>query len=371
MMTIPSTMAAVLLTGHGGLDVLEYREDVPVPVPAPGEVLIRVAAAGVNNTDVNTRIGWYSKKVTGATSEGPAAIDASDASWAGVAMTFPRIQGADCCGRIVATGEGVDSARMGERVIVRSMMRAPVASRPFECRTFGSECDGAFAQFAVAPSAETYAVTSDWTDTELASIPCAWSTAENMLERAGVGAERILVTGASGGVGSAAVQLARRRGATVIAVAGAAKAEGVRALGASEVIDRDSDPAAVLGQESVDAVIDVVAGATWPRFLDILKRGGRYATSGAIGGPLVELDLRTLYLKDLTLVGCTAQDDVVFDNLVRAVEEGTVRPLVAATFPLSAIRQAQRVFMAKTHIGKLVLLPPPVKKESRGKTGGT
>ncbi len=203
MMTIPSTMAAVLLTGHGGLDVLEYREDVPVPVPAPGEVLIRVAAAGVNNTDVNTRIGWYSKKVTGATSEGPAAIDASDASWAGVAMTFPRIQGADCCGRIVATGEGVDPARMGERVIVRSMMRAPVASRPFECWTFGSECDGAFAQFAVAPSAETYAVTSDWTDAELASIPCAWSTAENMLERAGVGAERILVTGASGGVGTA------------------------------------------------------------------------------------------------------------------------------------------------------------------------
>ncbi len=137
------------------------------------------------------------------------------------------------------------------------------------------------------------------------------------------------------------------------------------------MIDRDSDPAAVLGQESVDAVIDVVAGATWPRFLDILKRGGRYATSGAIGGPLVELDLRTLYLKDLTLVGCTAQDDVVFDKLVRAVEEGTVRPLVAATFPLSAIRQAQRIFMAKTHIGKLVLLPPPVKKESRGKTGGT
>ena len=365
MTTIPSTMAAVLLTGHGGLDMLEYREDVPVPDPARGEVLIRVAAAGINNTDINTRIGWYSKKVTGATSEGPAAIDASDASWAGVAMTFPRIQGADCCGRIVATGEGVDPARTGERVIVRSVMPAPVASRPFECWTFGSECDGAFAQFAVAPSAETYAVTSDWTDAELASVPCAWSTAENMLERTGVGAERILVTGASGGVGSAAVQLARRRGATVIAVAAAAKAEGVLALGASEVVDRDADPAAVLGRESVDVVIDVVGGAVWPRFLDILKRGGRYATSGAIGGPLVELDLRTLYLKDLTLVGCTAQGDIVFDNLVRAVEEGWVRPLVAATFPLSEIRQAQRTFMAKTHVGKLVLLPPPVRGEDR------
>ena len=360
MTTIPSTMAAVLLTGHGGPDLLEYREDVPVPEPAPGEVLIGVAAAGINNTDINTRIGWYSKQVTGATSEEPGSIDASDASWAGTPVTFPRIQGADCCGRIVAVGEGVDPARRGERVIVRSMMSAPAAASPFDCWTFGSECDGAFAQFAVAPSAETFAVTSALTDAELAAIPCAWSTAENMLERAGVGAERIVVTGASGGVGSAAVQLARRRGATVIAVAAEAKAEGVRALGASEVIDRNHDPARLLGEESVDAVIDVAGGAPWPRFLDILKRGGRYATSGAIGGPLVELDLRTLYLKDLTLLGCTAQDRIVFDNLVRAVEEGAVRPRVAATFPLSEIRQAQRTFMAKTHVGKLVLLPPPV-----------
>ncbi len=361
-MTIPSTMAGVHLIGHGGPEMLVYREDIPVPLPQPGEVLIRVAAAGVNNTDINTRIGWYSKNVADATSEElSGAIDESDASWSGSALAFPRIQGADCCGRIVATGEGVDPARMGERVIVRSMMRAPVASRPFACWTFGSECDGAFAQFAVAPAAEAYTVRSDWTDVELACVPCAFSTAENMLHRSAVGAERVLVTGASGGVGSAAVQLACHRGATVIAVAGASKAEDVRALGAVEVIDRHDDPVTALGEDSVDVVIDVVAGRTWPRLLDLLRRGGRYATSGAIGGPLVELDLRTLYLKDLTFFGCTFQDDVVFDNLVHAVEEDTVRPLVAGTFPLSAIRQAQQAFMTKAHVGKLVLIPPPAK----------
>jgi NADPH:quinone reductase-like Zn-dependent oxidoreductase len=104
-------MAAVLLTGHGGLDRLEYRTDVPVPRPEEGEVLIQVAAAGINNTDVNTRIGWYSKVVTSGTGEGGAAafdaIDDVDATWSGKALEFPRVQGADVCGRIVDGGEGV------------------------------------------------------------------------------------------------------------------------------------------------------------------------------------------------------------------------------------------------------------------------
>ncbi|MDE0705983.1 MAG: alcohol dehydrogenase family protein [Rhodospirillaceae bacterium] len=360
--TIPSRMAAVQLVGHGGLDKLHYRTDVPVPAPGPGEVLIEVAAAGVNNTDINTRIGWYSKSVGDATDAGGAGgfdeVDAADAGWSGAALAFPRIQGADCCGRIVGTGEGVDRNRIGERVIVRSMMRSPVGHRPFECWTFGSECDGAFAQYAAAPAAEAYRVDCDWTDAELASIPCAYSTAENLLHRASVGAERVLVTGASGGVGSAAVQLAKRRGAHVVAVAGGAKADTLRAIGADEVVDRRADLAAAVGRDSVDAAIDLVAGPSWPGLLDILRRGGRYATAGAIAGPLVALDVRTLYLKDLTLLGCTFQEDAVFENLVAYIEHGEIRPLVAKTFPLRDIRRAQEEFLAKTFVGKLVLIPP-------------
>jgi len=359
---LPSQMEAVYLTAHGGLEVLQYRDDVALPSAGPDEVLIKVAAAGINNTDINTRIGWYSKKVDGDTNSGGEAgfaeVDADDASWSGVPLTFPRIQGADCCGVIIAVGEAVDSSRIGERVIVRNMLRSYVDYRPFECWTFGSECDGAFAQYTKAPARETHAVDCDWSDAELASIPCAYSTAENMLHRAAVGAERVLVTGASGGVGSAAVQLAKRRGAHVTALASAAKLDDLRALGADRVIDRNSDLVAAIGANSIDVVVDLVAGAGWPALLEVLKRGGRYVTAGAIAGPLVELDVRTLYLKDLTLIGCTFQDDVVFSNLVGYIERNEIRPLVSATFPLSDIARAQQEFLAKKFIGKLVLIPP-------------
>jgi NADPH:quinone reductase-like Zn-dependent oxidoreductase len=334
-------MAAVLLTGHGGLERLEYRTDVAVPHLTAGEVLIQVAAAGINNTDVNTRIGWYSK-----------------GTWSGRALEFPRIQGADVCGRIVDVGEGVSRDRIGERVLVRNMLRTPVDYRPFECWTFGSECDGGFAQFTVAPARETYAVRSDWSDEELAAIPCAYSTAENMLHRAAVESERVLVTGASGGVGLAAVQLAKRRGATVVAVCSAAKAADVMAQGADRTVDRGADLIGALGRDSVDVVLDVVGGPQLSQSLDLLRPGGRYAISGAIGGPVTEIDLRTLYLKDISVLGCTFQEDEVFENLVGYIERGEVRPVVSRTYPLDEIAQAQEDFLAKKHIGKLVLVPP-------------
>lgn len=360
---MPDTMHAVVLTGHGGFEKLEYRTDVPIPEPGPGEVLIRVGAASVNNTDINTRIGWYSKAVTGETSAGGGSGFTStrgeDASWSGVPLSFPRIQGADVCGRIVAVGAGVDPGRIGQRVLVRNMLRSYVDYRPFECWTLGSECDGGFAQYTKAPSRETYRIESDLTAIELASFPCAYSTAENMLHRAGVRAgERVLVTGASGGVGSAAVQLARRRGAEVIAVAGAAKADEVLTLGAQRIVPRGEGLAAALGRDAVDVVIDLVAGPQWPELPEVLKRGGRYAVAGAIAGPIVELDVRTLYLKDLSFFGCTFQEDVVFENLVGYIERGEIRPVVARSYPLAAIVQAQQDFLAKRYTGKLVLVPP-------------
>ncbi|MEP1574626.1 alcohol dehydrogenase family protein [Roseibium album] len=363
-MKLPDTMTAVLLTQHGGIEALEYRTDVPVPRPGKEELLIRVSAAGVNNTDINTRIGWYSKKVTDSTNTGGAegfenAADA-DATWSGIPMSFPRIQGADVCGHVVAVGEKVSDTRLGERVIVRNMLRSYVDYRPFECWTLGSECDGGFAQFCVAPARETHAVSCDWSSEELASIPCAYSTAENMLHRAAVGAERVLITGASGGVGSAAVQLAKRRGAQVIAVSSNAKAKAVLSFGADQVIDRDADLPTELGEGSVDVVIDLVAGKAWPTYLQVLKRGGRYATAGAIAGPISEIDVRTLYLKDLTLFGCTFQEDAVFENLVTYIENGEIRPLVSRKYPLANIADAQEDFLAKTYPGKLVLVPPQV-----------
>jgi len=362
-MTIPTRMSGVLLKGHGGFEQLEYREDIPVPVPGPGEVLIRVGAAGVNNTDINTRIGWYSKSVTAATataggSAGDARAKAEDGGWTGTALKFPRIQGADACGRIVAAGAGVDAARVGERALIEPVLRAASRGGPYGAPYFGSECDGGFAEFTKVPAVHAHRIESPLSDAELASFPCAYSAAENMLARTGLTeGETVLITGASGGVGSAAVQLARRRGAQVIAVAGVSKAAEVQSLGADRVIPRDADLISAVGRESADVVIDVVGGPQWPQLLEILKRGGRYAVAGAIAGPVVALDLRTLYLKDLRLLGCTMFEPSVFADLVRYIERGEIKPAVWKTFPLREIVQAQQEFLGKAFTGKIVLIP--------------
>lgn len=349
-MTLPTVMRGVVLTGFGGFDKLEYRIDLPVPRPGKGEVLIRVGAAGVNNTDINTRIGWYSKTVEGSTSEGGASgfAEAEDDGWSGAPFTFPRIQGADAAGRIVAVGAGVSEDRIGEQVLVEPCFRACDGT----VRYFGSECDGAFAEYAVVPACHAHKIRTRLSDTELASFPCSYAAAENMVSRARVIAgERVLVTGASGGVGSATVQLARRRGARVTALAGMSKQQAVAELGAEEVLDRH----APLEQDRYDAVLDVAGGPGFSGLLAALRPGGRYATAGAIAGPLVELDLRTLYLKDLTLFGCTVLDAEVFPNLVDYIERGEIRPVVCATFPLARIETAQRLFLEKHHVGKIVL----------------
>ncbi len=357
-------MRAVLLHGIGGFERLDYRSDVPVPRPDTGQVLVRIGAAGVNNTDINTRMAWYSKSVRESTTAAAAAIGlaidrSADPGWTGAEPVFPRIQGADGCGRIVAVGPGVDAARCGERVLIEPVFSPPPTASRYAATYFGSECDGAFAEFSCVPAAHAHCITSTLSDAEVASFPCAYSAAENMLTRANIGAgETVLVTGASGGVGSAAVQLARRRGATVFALAGASKAAFVTSLGASRVLDRDVDLLAVLGSESVDAVLDVAGGAAFPGLLGILRRGGRYAVAGAIAGPLVDLDLRTLYLKDLRLLGCTVLDDGVFGRVVGYIERGEIRPVVARTYPLREIVAAQREFLEKRHTGKIVLLPP-------------
>jgi len=356
---IPAHMAGVQLVSHGDFDQLVYRTDIPVPQPAAGEVLIRVAAAGMNNTDINTRVGWYAKSVRGATGETATQSDENEGgSWSGAAMEFPRIQGLDCCGTIVTAGENVDADRIGERVLVRPMQALHDPDHPFAFVTFGSEMDGAFAQYAKVASQQALAVNSDWSDIELASLPCAYSTAENMLTRASVGAERVLITGASGGVGSAAIQLAKRRGAEIMAVAAKAKASDVTDLGADQVIYRGQSVLEALGTNSVDVVVDLVGGSQWSDLCEILRVGGRYVTSGAIAGPIVELDLRTLYLKDLTFYGSTHQPDEIFTDLIDYVEHDEFRPVVARTFPLTDIVIAQQEFLAKRHTGKLVLVPP-------------
>jgi len=355
------TMLAVVTTGNGGPDKLAYRE-VRRPRPEEGEVLVQVLAAGVNNTEINTRLGWYSAAVEESTegdaqTQGTEAVQREDGGW-DAPTPFPFIQGTDCCGRVAAVGPGGDGGVVGRRVLVRPCMR-PRGFASLENVWMGSDFDGAFAQFVRVPAAEVFPLESALSDVELGATPCAYGTAENMLRRAGVReGQRVLVTGASGGVGSAAVQLARLRGAEVTAVAGADKAQQVLAFGAGRVVDRDADLAGALGERSVDVVVDNVSGAGLDALLTTLRPGGRYVSSGAIAGPVVGFDKRTLYLRDLTLIGCTAWDEPVFPALIALLERGELRPPVAATWPLERIAEAQAAFLEKRHVGKYVLVPP-------------
>jgi len=257
---------------------------------------------------------------------------------------------------VVARGEGALQPEIGKRVLVRSCMRLN-GFDSLENLWMASDFDGAFAQYVTVPASEVFEVDCDWSDVELATIPCAYGTAENMVHRTGVKAgDRVLVTGASGGVGSAVVQLAKRRGAHVIAIAGSSKLDLVRGLGADHVIPRSAELSAAL-ELPVDVVIDNVAGDQVGQLLKLMKRGGRYASSGAIAGPITTIDMRDFYLNDLTLIGCTAWDEPIFENLIGYIEKGEIRPLVAKTFELSDIASAQIEFLNKTHFGNFVLTP--------------
>ncbi|MDA3956905.1 alcohol dehydrogenase family protein [Oceanispirochaeta sp.] len=364
------SMKAVVTTGNGGYEKLEYR-DVPIPEISEGEVLLQVLAAGVNNTEINTRLGWYSSTVTAGTEslsederEKTEAEEKADGGWNG-ATPFPYIQGTDCCGRIVQAGPGVDPVTIGSRVLIRACIRSEGWDSK-ENIWMASDFDGAFAQFVKIAASEVFPVNCDWSDAELGTIPCAYGTAENMIHRSKVSAnEHVLVTGASGGVGSAVVQLAKRRGAIVTAIAGKNKMDQVHSIGADRVIPRGEDILSHLGEMSVDVVVDNVGGSNFNEMMLVLKRGGRYASSGAIAGPLVTLDMRNFYLKDLTLIGCTAWDEPVFPNLISYIEKDEIKPLLARTFPLEQIVEAQKEFTLKKHVGNFVLIPQALSAAQR------
>lgn len=353
---LPATMCGVHLTGHCGPERLAWREDIPVPRPREGEVLVRVLAAGVNNTDINTREGWYARDVTGATGETQDGVEAG--GWSG-ALRLPLIQGGDLCGEVVLNGPGAGLHAPGKRVICPINQPRPTAENPVGFEALGSEFDGAFAEYCVVREADLHDVTdAPLTNIELAAIPCAYGTAAGLLHRAGVAeGQDVLITGATGGVGLAAVELAAQMGARVSGIGSAAKHDVVRQAGASAMFDGK----APLPEDHFHAVIDLVGGPRWPTLIDALRPGGHYAVAGAIGGPIVQADLRRIYLRDITIHGCTYQSPAVFARLVTMVRAGKIRPTIAATDPMHQITRAQADFQAKTQAGKMVLLPPAAK----------
>lgn len=366
MTELPKTMKAMVLHGHGGLDQLRWHEDWPCPRPAADEVLIEVGACGLNNTDINTRTAWYSDTVkegisiAGGTS-GFDDIREEKASWSNKAIQFPRIQGADTAGRIVAVGNGVDAARIGERVIVDGWL-LPHGNwlDADQAGYYGSECDGGFAEYTTIRSANAIRIDTDLSDVELATFPCALMTAENLVARTGLQpGETVVIAGASGGVGGFAVQLARLRGARVIAIAGKSKHDAVLATGAHAVVDRDADDleSAIIEAAGLrpQVALDVVGNTMAATLFKVLAQGGRYSSSGAIAGPMVDFDLRWLIYKDLQLTGATIVPPGTWERLARLIEDGQVKPALGAVFALQDLHAAQEAFIAKKHTGNIVV----------------
>lgn len=346
-------MTAAVLTGHGDRWMIEVRRDVAVPVPDVGQVRVRVTAASVNNTDVWSRRGSYG------TADDPDAV----AGWRGVPLSFPRIQGADVVGTVEALGGDVDDDLAGRRVLLDPAVVEGEGEEPDLVGVLGSELDGGFATHVVVPADRVHDVAdSPLSDVELACLPIAYGTAMGMLDRAGlVAGETVVVTGASGGVGLALVQLAVARGARVVGVTSEAGRELVAGAGAVATVDRHGDVAAEVGRAvggEVDVVADVVGGWMLPALLDLVATGGRWVVAGAVAGPVVRLDLRQLYLRSRRLVGSTMHTPAQFRRLVDEARAGRVRPHVEATFPLEEIHAAQEAFGAPGRRGKVVLLPP-------------
>jgi NADPH:quinone reductase-like Zn-dependent oxidoreductase len=271
-----------------------------------------------------------------------------------VPLDFPRIQGGDIAGVVVAVGDSADEHWLGRRVLVDP---AAEYSNSYPSAIVGSEVDGGFAQYHVSPVARVCDVTdSPLTDEQLGCLPIAYATALGMVERAECRAgERVLVTGASGGVGMAAMQIAASRNCRVVAYTSPGKAVAVAQGGADEIVVRGRDRLEDLPEVSV--ILDVVGGDEFPTVLGRLGDGGRLATAGAIAGPLVNLDLRRLYLRNRRLIGSTMHTPELFANMVELARAAAVDPLVAATYPLAEIAAAQARFERKDFVGKLILLP--------------
>ncbi|MGM0544050.1 MAG: alcohol dehydrogenase catalytic domain-containing protein [Pseudomonadota bacterium] len=366
--TPPDTMAAMLLTGHGGIEKLEYRKDVATPKPRAGEVLVQVTATAKNNTDRKAREGLYPTKDKG---------DVTSFAMGGEAtLTFPRIQGADVAGRIVAVGEGVDAARIGERGLLDFNLyaddRRDINLTP---DYYGHGADGGFAEYVAVPADQFHYVPNPALhDAELAAMGmCSYQTAYHMMTAAGIAAgERVLVSGASGGVGTALIQLCRVVGAVPYAVSQPEKADALLALGAEAVIDRGDLPTfvdrvlATTDGQPIDAVMDLVGGDMTNLFIDTMivdmqhrKRYPRLSIAGASGGNVSEIMWTKIYLYQVQIFGVSHGTREEAEQLIAWIRSGDLKPVLHAAFKLSELHEAERYFVNRDshYMGKIVVVP--------------
>ena len=363
---IPNTMKAMVLTGHGDVDKLEYQ-DVSVPAPGPGEVLVRVTATAKNNTDRKAREGLYPTKKGEMTSFQMGGKPT---------LTFPRIQGADIAGRVAAVGKGVDESRIGERGLldfnIYANDRRDINLTP---DYFGHGADGGYAEYVALPSDQFHHIpNAELTDAEVASMGmCSYQTAMHMLTSANIKAgERVLVTGASGGVGTALIQLCRIMGAIPYALSKQDKAAALLELGAEAVLDRsDMDSfvdrvKAETGGKPIDAVMDLVGGEMTDVFIDTMifdmnarSTYPRLSIAGASGGNISEILWTRIYLYQVQIFGVSHGTREEAEQLMAWIRGGQLKPVLHGAFRLSDLHRAEEYFVNRgsNYLGKIVIVP--------------
>ncbi|ANU14445.1 Alcohol dehydrogenase [Planococcus halocryophilus Or1] len=344
-------MKAIQVTGYGDVDKLQLVE-LAIPEPGDNEVLIQIKACAINNTEIWMREGAYGTD--------------SKSGWRPEGVHFPRIPGSDIAGRIIKAGKRVDKSMIGKDVVLfpfTSSGQEGTEHISEDMSFIGSEYDGGYAEYVVWPADLCFDMPlADYTESAVFSVSgmTAWHMAEQIQAYSG---ETIVVTGANGGVGSLNVQIASKVfGAKVIAIIGdLALTERVKELGATHVLSYKSPNLAKdileVNGGPVDSVLDVVGDALFSTSLQVLKKGGKFCTSGSAGGQHTDLDFRTLYLKHLTLYGSVLGTIEEFKRMLKAISEGKIKPVIDRTFPLEQAQEAQVYFKKSGKLGKIVLLP--------------
>lgn len=338
-------MRAAIFSEHGGPEVVRIDE-VETPEPGGGEVRLRVGAAGMNHLDLWIRRGLP------------------------IEITMPHIGGSDIAGTVEALGAGVEGVEVGDRVVVNPSLwcgRCEWCLRGEESlcvdyRILGEHTQGGFAEYAVVPARNLHPLPDDVDFETIAAAPLVFLTAwRGLMSRGRLKAgDRVLITGASGGVSTAALQIARLAGATVYAVTTAENADRVRDLGADVVYDRESVEFGKAvwtdtGKRGVDLILDSVGAATWEQCLRSLARGGRLVTYGATTGAETKVDIRMLFWKQLEILGTTMSSRHEFRTVLRLLLEGRLKPVVDVVWPLDRVREAHERLESGTHFGNIVL----------------